>query len=184
MAASESIIKHSLLLSRIVSREIREHSNCTRGPDGFIDPESCYVPFWYTRVSCCPSSVTQSLLESLWGDYYLCLSVCLLTQSLTSDGRYRQMVSLPRPKHLLWALPHTRLPARQKADNQGSTAHGLSQGKHFNYHFLVYPVFPIPLFLYDILIPPPLISVPGQYQKEKGLTIPKSGSSPARTSPG
>ncbi|CCC08548.1 hypothetical protein SMACR_05792 [Sordaria macrospora] len=50
MAASESIAKHSLLLSRIVSREIREHSNCTRGSDGFIDPDSCYVPFWYTRT--------------------------------------------------------------------------------------------------------------------------------------
>ncbi|KAK3956004.1 hypothetical protein QBC32DRAFT_3217 [Pseudoneurospora amorphoporcata] len=50
MAASESIVKHTLLLSRIVSREIREHSNCARGPDGFIDPDSCYVPFWYTKT--------------------------------------------------------------------------------------------------------------------------------------
>ncbi|EGO53099.1 hypothetical protein NEUTE1DRAFT_92073 [Neurospora tetrasperma FGSC 2508] len=49
MAASESIVKPTLLLSRIVSREIREYSNCTRGADGFIDPNSCYVPFWYTR---------------------------------------------------------------------------------------------------------------------------------------
>ncbi|KHE90005.1 hypothetical protein GE21DRAFT_1268704 [Neurospora crassa] len=50
MAASESIVKPTLLLSRIVSRELREYSNCTRGADGFIDPNSCYVPFWYTRT--------------------------------------------------------------------------------------------------------------------------------------
>ncbi|KAK3396355.1 hypothetical protein B0T20DRAFT_268918 [Sordaria brevicollis] len=50
MEPSESIAKHTLLLSRIVSREVREHSNCTRGPDGFIDPDSCYVPFWYTKT--------------------------------------------------------------------------------------------------------------------------------------
>lgn len=34
-------------LVRLLARQIQ---NCTRTEDGFIDEDSCYVPFWATRV--------------------------------------------------------------------------------------------------------------------------------------
>ncbi|KAK0630166.1 hypothetical protein B0T17DRAFT_506659 [Bombardia bombarda] len=44
--APNSIAKS--FLTTIVTRDIIR--NCTRGDDGFLDEESCYVPFWYTKT--------------------------------------------------------------------------------------------------------------------------------------
>lgn len=71
MEASESIVKHTLILSRIVSREVREHSNCTRRSDGFIDPDSCYVPFWYTKTGVIVKWSLFLGLSTLFGLYLI-----------------------------------------------------------------------------------------------------------------
>jgi hypothetical protein len=39
---------HSALSATLIPRQ--SFRNCTRLPDGFIDPNSCDVPFWYTKV--------------------------------------------------------------------------------------------------------------------------------------